>query len=50
MIIYYGGIEIVDAPRIFPTFTGRNFGMDFYTTDIREQANEMGKTAITDKE
>jgi hypothetical protein len=38
MIIYHGGTEIVDAPRIFPTFTGRDFGMGFYTTDIRDQA------------
>ena len=38
MIIYHGGTEIIEAPRIVKTYTGRDFGAGFYTTDIREQA------------
>ena len=38
MIIYHGGTDIVKTPRIIQTYTGRDFGVGFYTTSIREQA------------
>ncbi|MCL2125567.1 MAG: DUF3990 domain-containing protein [Oscillospiraceae bacterium] len=38
MIVYHGGTDIVSVPKILDTFTGRDFGNGFYTTDIREQA------------
>ena len=38
MIIYHGGTDIVKTPRIIKAYTGRDFGIGFYTTDIREQA------------
>ena len=38
MIIYHGGTDIVEAPEIIKTYTGRDFGAGFYTTSIREQA------------
>ena len=38
MIIYHGGTDIVDTPRIMQAYTGRDFGPGFYTTGIREQA------------
>ena len=38
MIVYHGGTDTVDAPRIIKAYTGRDFGTGFYTTSIREQA------------
>ena len=38
MIIYHGGTDIVKIPMIIKTYTGRDFGVGFYTTSIREQA------------
>jgi len=43
MIIYHGGTDVVDAPRIIKTYKGRDFGTGFYTTDIREQAEKWAK-------
>ena len=43
MIIYHGGTDVVEAPRIISTYTGRDFGAGFYTTDIREQAVRWAK-------
>ena len=43
MIIYHGGTDIVKAPRIIKTYTGRDFGAGFYTTDILEQAVKWAK-------
>ena len=43
MIIYHGGTDIVDAPRIIASYTGRDFGTGFYTTDIKEQAVKWAK-------
>lgn len=38
MIVYHGGIAIVEAPVIIRQEIGRDFGAGFYTTDIEEQA------------
>lgn len=38
MIIYHGGTEAVEIPRIIKSDMGRDFGAGFYTTDIEEQA------------
>ena len=38
MIIYHGGTDIVDKPRIIQQYMGRDFGVGFYTTSIQEQA------------
>ena len=38
MILYHGGLQVVDAPRIIRSEIGRDFGFAFYSTDIREQA------------
>jgi len=43
MRIYHGGTEIVENPRIIKTFTGRDFGVGFYTTGISEQATKWAK-------
>jgi hypothetical protein len=40
MIIYHGGTEIVDVPKIMSINRGRDFGIGFYTTTIREQAEK----------
>ena len=38
MILYHGGLQVVNTPRIIRSEIGRDFGFAFYTTDIREQA------------
>jgi len=38
MIVYHGSTEVVDSPRIIRTDKCRDFGIGFYTTDIKEQA------------
>ena len=38
MILYHGGLQVVDTPRIIRSEIGRDFGFAFYTTDIRDQA------------
>lgn len=38
MIIYHGGTEIVEVPRIIKSDIGRDFGAGFYTTDVEDQA------------
>jgi len=43
MIVYHGGTDVVEAPRIIKKHTGRDFGTGFYTTDIREQAVKWAK-------
>lgn len=43
MILFHGGTEIVDKPRIIRSYTGRDFGVGFYTTDIREQAQKWAR-------
>ena len=43
MIIFHGGTDIVSVPIIIRTYSGRDFGAGFYTTDIREQAVKWAK-------
>jgi hypothetical protein len=40
MILYHGGTDIVADPAIRPQSRGRDFGMGFYCTDIRSQAEK----------
>ena len=40
MILYHGGTDIVEKPVIRPQPGGRDFGMGFYCTDIRSQAEK----------
>jgi hypothetical protein len=40
MILYHGGTDIVENPVIKPKSGGRDFGMGFYCTDIRSQAEK----------
>ena len=43
MIIFHGGTDIVNVPIIIQSYSGRDFGAGFYTTDIREQAVKWAK-------
>jgi hypothetical protein len=43
MILYHGGTEIIEKPVIMPHSGGRDFGMGFYSTDIRGQAEKWAK-------
>jgi hypothetical protein len=43
MILYHGGTDIITKPVIKPRSGGRDFGMGFYCTDIREQAEKWAK-------
>jgi len=43
MIIYHGGTEIVEVPKILTINRGRDFGTGFYTTEIHEQAVKWAK-------
>jgi len=43
MIVYHGGTDIVKSPMIRPQSGGRDFGMGFYCTDIRSQAEKWAK-------
>jgi len=43
MIVFHGGTDMVNTPRIIKPFSGRDFGAGFYTTDIREQAEKWAK-------
>jgi len=38
MIIYHGGTNIIEVPKILQSDKGKDFGTGFYTTDIKEQA------------
>ena len=43
MILYHGGTDIVGKPLIKQRSAGRDFGMGFYCTDIRAQAEHWAK-------
>ena len=43
MILYHGGTDIVDKPEIISYTGGRDFGIGFYCTDIRGQAEKWAK-------
>ena len=40
MILYHGGTDIIQNPVIRHPVVGRDFGMGFYCTDIRDQAEK----------
>lgn len=40
MMLYHGGTNVVEKPAIIPHSAGRDFGMSFYCTDIRVQAEK----------
>jgi hypothetical protein len=41
--IYHGSTVAVEAPQIILSEKGRDFGVGFYTTDIKEQAIRWAK-------
>ena len=43
MILYHGGTDIVEKPAIISRAPGRDFGMGFYCTDMRAQAENWAK-------
>jgi len=43
MILYHGSTEIIDKPEIRLQPQGRDFGIGFYCTDIRNQAEKWAK-------
>jgi len=43
MILFHGGTENIDKPLILPRSGGRDFGMGFYCTDIRSQAEKWAQ-------
>jgi len=43
MILYHGGTDSVENPEIRSRSAGRDFGMGFYCTDIRTQAEHWAK-------
>ena len=43
MILYHGGTDIIETPLIKPQSGGRDFGIGFYSTDIRSQAEKWAK-------
>ena len=43
MIIFHGGTDIVSKPVIRAQSAGRDFGMGFYCTDIRSQAEKWAR-------
>ena len=43
MILYHGGTDIVEKPVIKSRPGGRDFGMGFYCTDIRGQAEKWAE-------
>jgi len=43
MILYHGGTDVVERPVIRLRSAGRDFGMGFYCTDIRSQAEKWAR-------
>ena len=43
MILYHGGTYTVEIPVVMPQPLGRDFGIGFYCTDIRAQAEKWAK-------
>jgi len=43
MILYHGGTVIIKNPKIISHSGGRDFGMGFYCTDIRSQAEKWAR-------
>jgi len=40
MIIFHGGTDIIEKPDIRPSLLSHDFGMGFYCTDIKNQAEK----------
>jgi len=43
MILYHGGTDIINKPEIRERSGGRDFGIGFYCTDIRSQAEKWAR-------
>jgi len=43
MILFHGGTDTVEKPQIMPRTAGRDFGIGFYCTDIRDQAEKWAR-------
>jgi hypothetical protein len=43
MTLYHGGTDIIKKPKLTFSERGRDFGIGFYTTNIREQAQKWAK-------
>jgi hypothetical protein len=43
MILYHGGTDVIKEPKLISIERGRDFGIGFYTTNIREQAQKWAK-------
>lgn len=43
MILYHGGTDVIETPAIRSLPAGRDFGMGFYCTGIRVQAEKWAK-------
>jgi hypothetical protein len=43
MKLYHGGTAIIEKPVIQSRYAGRDFGLGFYCTDIRDQAEKWSK-------
>jgi hypothetical protein len=43
MILYHGGTDVIKEPKLTFSERGRDFGVGFYTTNIREQAQKWAK-------
>ena len=43
MILYHGSTDIVEKPAIVPQPLGRDFGIGFYCTNIRAQAEKWAR-------
>ena len=43
MLIYHGGYDVVDSPKIIQTRNTKDFGSGFYCTVIKEQAQRWAR-------
>ena len=43
MILFHGGTDTVEKPKIISSSVGRDFGVGFYCTDIRDQAEKWAR-------
>jgi hypothetical protein len=44
MEIFHGGYAKVDVPQIVKGRYAKDFGTGFYCTELKEQADSLGKT------
>lgn len=52
MIVYHGGVDVIEAPDVLHSFRPLDFGKGFYVTTVKEQAEKWAKRKadIFDKE